>query len=121
MISNYLSYLFAGSSSPFQKSIALNNSFSSLNSFGSQILNDPDVWPSVEDPDIWPSPVPAGHKYVHCQTLSIGKYPAIEGCFSISSESSNFQKFTYGYQILPKFPRIFPQFSREFPSATGYH
>lgn len=44
--------------------MSLNSPISSLNPFGNQILNDPDVWPSVEDdPDIWSSPVPAGHKY----------------------------------------------------------
>ncbi|XKL62839.1 hypothetical protein PGB90_002672 [Kerria lacca] len=52
-----------GSSVHLKKNLLLNNPMSSLHSFSSQVLNDPDIWPSVEDdPDIWPSPVPVGHK-----------------------------------------------------------
>lgn len=52
-----------GPAAHLKRNMAVSNPISSLNSFGSQILNDPDIWPSVEDdPDIWPSPVPVGHK-----------------------------------------------------------
>lgn len=58
-----INLVFAGANNAFKKNMSFNSPISSLNSFGSQILNDPDIWPSVEeDPDIWPSPVPAGHK-----------------------------------------------------------
>lgn len=52
-----------GPAAHLKKNMAFNNQFSPLNNFGSQMLNDLDVWPSVEDdPDVWSSPVPAGHK-----------------------------------------------------------
>lgn len=60
-----IDFKFAGANNAFKKNMSFSGSISSLNSFGSQLLNDPDIWPSVEDdPDIWPSPVPAGHKFV---------------------------------------------------------
>ncbi|XP_065223642.1 katanin p60 ATPase-containing subunit A-like 1 isoform X2 [Planococcus citri] len=52
-----------GPAAHLKKNMAFNNQFSPLNNFGSQMLNDLDVWPSVEDdPDVWSSPTPAGHK-----------------------------------------------------------